>query len=257
MQDILGRKKKTGFGRSILPPYLKGTVTKDVEEFVRRVCGKQPSGSRRMVNVNEVIDYVKYLDARYPVLRPLPPANALAEDPKTLHDLFEGLKDRHSQFVCAQRQQQKSFQKAFAKRKRRCLVCSFYLMPLLDIHHIVPLAEGGDNRLITVLCPQCYRIVDYLMRLKAKSMQMRLQEYRDWTKRRSSSDWYGQANQNMTDLVDLYLKHWEYVNYETFLREHVQPLAHRYPFACLDFCNIVDQERFPPTQTVSSLPSRD
>lgn len=43
----------------------------------------------------------------------------------------------------------------------RCEICKFNLTSLLEIHHILPLQQGGDNSLenITCLCPNCHTIM--------------------------------------------------------------------------------------------------
>lgn len=43
----------------------------------------------------------------------------------------------------------------------QCEICKFNLIPLLEIHHILPLQQGGDNSLdnITCLCPNCHTII--------------------------------------------------------------------------------------------------
>lgn len=43
----------------------------------------------------------------------------------------------------------------------QCEICKFNLVPLLEIHHILPLQQGGDNSLdnITCLCPNCHTII--------------------------------------------------------------------------------------------------
>lgn len=44
---------------------------------------------------------------------------------------------------------------------RQCEICKFDLTELLEIHHILPLQQGGDNSLdnISYLCPNCHRII--------------------------------------------------------------------------------------------------
>ena len=43
----------------------------------------------------------------------------------------------------------------------QCEICKFNLVPLLEVHHILPLQQGGDNSLdnITCLCPNCHTII--------------------------------------------------------------------------------------------------
>ena len=43
----------------------------------------------------------------------------------------------------------------------KCDFCNFNLSSLLEIHHILPLHNGGNNSLdnITTLCPNCHRII--------------------------------------------------------------------------------------------------
>lgn len=43
----------------------------------------------------------------------------------------------------------------------QCEICKFNLVPLLEIHHILPLQQGGDNSLdnIACLCPNCHTII--------------------------------------------------------------------------------------------------
>lgn len=43
----------------------------------------------------------------------------------------------------------------------QCGICKFNLKPLLEIHHILPLQQGGDNSLenIVCLCPNCHTII--------------------------------------------------------------------------------------------------
>lgn len=43
----------------------------------------------------------------------------------------------------------------------QCEVCSYFNEDILEIHHILPLSEGGDNNWdnLSVLCPNCHRSV--------------------------------------------------------------------------------------------------
>lgn len=47
----------------------------------------------------------------------------------------------------------------------QCYVCGFACRPVLIIHHIIPVAIGGDNSLSNVvsLCPNCHAIVHKMM----------------------------------------------------------------------------------------------
>jgi hypothetical protein len=136
------------------------------------------------------------------------------------------------------RQQRKEIalgRKDFLKRKQQCLVCSFDLVPLLEVHHIVALEEGGDNRLVTVLCPNCHRLFERLTRLKSKVKQHGLWEFNWWLEQQRATDWGTKANQKINVIVDLCLEHLECRNFDTFLREHVLPKAAECPSVCLDF----------------------
>lgn len=62
-----------------------------------------------------------------------------------------------------------NYRKDIAKNKEniidyyngQCEICKFNLVPLLEIHHILPLQQGGDNSLdnITCLCPNCHTVI--------------------------------------------------------------------------------------------------
>ena len=47
----------------------------------------------------------------------------------------------------------------------RCEVCSFNFKEVLVVHHILPISDGGTNKLenLSVLCPTCHAIVHKLM----------------------------------------------------------------------------------------------
>ena len=60
------------------------------------------------------------------------------------------------------RRDAKFFRDEILKRaKARCEACGFGFTPLLHIHHIVPVSEGGaghpDN--LIALCPNCHELV--------------------------------------------------------------------------------------------------
>jgi hypothetical protein len=43
----------------------------------------------------------------------------------------------------------------------KCQICEFNLKPLLEIHHILPISQGGTNSLdnLTCLCPTCHTVM--------------------------------------------------------------------------------------------------
>lgn len=43
----------------------------------------------------------------------------------------------------------------------KCYVCNLSFIPMLQIHHIKPLKDGGTNDLknLTVLCPNCHKLI--------------------------------------------------------------------------------------------------
>jgi hypothetical protein len=49
---------------------------------------------------------------------------------------------------------------------RSCFVCGFDFAPVLVMHHITPVAEGGDNGRdnLVIVCPTCHAMVHQLMR---------------------------------------------------------------------------------------------
>lgn len=77
-----------------------------------------------------------------------------------------------------------------AEHEGRCFVCRFDFLPVLQMHHVVPVGEGGDNSRsnLMILCPTCHAMAHQLMRtyravadgfgpLDAESVG---REYLDW-----------------------------------------------------------------------------
>lgn len=49
-----------------------------------------------------------------------------------------------------------------------CQVCGMGAHEILEIHHVLPLSEGGDNDLynLSLLCPNCHRAIHEYVRQK-------------------------------------------------------------------------------------------
>jgi len=67
----------------------------------------------------------------------------------------------------------------------KCEVCGFSFKPILVVHHIKPISEGGDNSLnnLSVLCPNCHALAHTHMRTRGEGWQI------DWDKQAEFSKW--------------------------------------------------------------------
>jgi hypothetical protein len=56
--------------------------------------------------------------------------------------------------------------KAMRRDRNRCQACGTAAKPILAVHHVIPVALGGRDRLdnLTTLCANCHRIVHWLAR---------------------------------------------------------------------------------------------
>lgn len=57
--------------------------------------------------------------------------------------------------------------KKFINKKGKCDICGYDFVPVLQIHHIVPLSKFGtnDEENLSCLCPTCHKILHYLYRI--------------------------------------------------------------------------------------------
>ena len=86
-------------------------------------------------------------------------------------------------------------------RMNQCELCGFDLLDLLEIHHVLPLQQGGDNSLenILCLCPTCHRIVHkYISSLQNNNVD--IDSIGDWFKNHYSYNAYEK-------LMDFYKKY--------------------------------------------------
>lgn len=72
-------------------------------------------------------------------------------------------------YLQSKNKQSKNEKRNFVKKNREkileyqgseCYVCKLDHAPMLEIHHILPLKDGGDNSLdnLVPLCPNCHRL---------------------------------------------------------------------------------------------------
>lgn len=65
------------------------------------------------------------------------------------------------------------FKKILVEEKGECEICSFSYKPVLQIHHILPISEYGNNAKDNVLCvcPNCHKSLHVLYKMfdKGKS----------------------------------------------------------------------------------------
>ncbi len=217
--------------RKMHPPYLKATVWGDVRALTRRWRKEQKDDTiKKILSVNDVMQYVEYLRNRYPKLRPLERITSQSFRDEGLEEYFEPALENYSDFVKQQRSEITNRREAYFSQQRCCQVCSFAFTPLLQVHHVIPTAEGGDNRLLTVLCPNCHRLAHRLVAVRSQGVRRALLEF-DWgTQRENTVKWWSRANVGINALVDLYSVHLEYINYDTFLQEYVRVRIHELPF---------------------------
>lgn len=120
---------------------------------------------------------------------------------KENRDLYEGYDDfRQCQKILdlnerAKKQKLKSEVRAFVTSNReeiissggsRCYVCGYNFAQILEIHHVMPIKDGGNNSLdnLVSLCPTCHRLVHNLERnLKNKQTSWRWfsQVFEEWS----------------------------------------------------------------------------
>lgn len=230
-------------GRNMKPPYLDTTVRGDIYALTRRwrKTRKQDgtveiSPKGKGLTINDAIRYIKYLENRYPKLGSLShiAVPQLFEE-ESIGKYFKPALQSYGDFVRQQREETAKKREVYLNQKKHCQVCSFTFTPLLQIHHVVPMTQGGDNRLVTVLCPNCHRLVHFLVSLESRYKRSRrkrqaLREFRWWARRENVSDWSSEVDERINTLVKLYFAHLDYVNYDTFLREHVRVKMDELPF---------------------------
>ena len=79
--------------------------------------------------------------------------------------------------------------KTFYKKRRElileenseCSICGYNIKEVLELHHIVPVGEGGDliaHDNIIVLCPNCHSVIHYLIKNWEKIWNDRFSESR-------------------------------------------------------------------------------
>lgn len=218
-------------GRRVVPPYSRATVTGDVQRLIKRQRNDT-------LLVNEVIQYIEYLKIRYPKLRPLPSINKKLFEGDELKKHLEVALGSFGDFVKGQRVELTTKHGDLLNRLGYCQVCSFVFRPLLQVHHVVPLTEGGDNQLVTVLCPTCHKLIHHLIAVKAKRSRQELLMF-DWlTRQKGTSEWWVRANANVNALVNVYFDHLTYLNFEVFLQEYAEKIQ-ELPF--LIFTPVVKQ----------------
>lgn len=52
------------------------------------------------------------------------------------------------------------------EEKCECEICKYGFVPVLQVHHIIPVSEGGDNEQenLILLCPNCHKILHHCYR---------------------------------------------------------------------------------------------
>ena len=68
------------------------------------------------------------------------------------------------------RKEAKKLRKGVVREGSACEVCGYSFSPILQIHHIVPIALGGNNSKdnIACLCPNCHKEIHYIYSLAIK-----------------------------------------------------------------------------------------
>lgn len=68
------------------------------------------------------------------------------------------------------RKEAKKLRKEVVRKDGACEVCGYSFSPVLQIHHIVPIALGGGNSKdnIACLCPNCHKEIHYIYSLVSK-----------------------------------------------------------------------------------------
>lgn len=65
------------------------------------------------------------------------------------------------------RQSSKLKPQVLSEHNHTCWICCFDFAPILSVHHIVLISEGGDNDLdnLVILCPNCHAIVHKIIKV--------------------------------------------------------------------------------------------
>lgn len=211
LESWQSRQDKPIFGRFVDPPYEPTTVKIEVNALRER-CNKS------LFNLNDARVYAAYLERRFPMLGAV--THGVEERLPNYEDVDSYLKallETHERTVDRKRSAARRLRRRLSVR-RRCQLCSFDYPPLLHLHHLVPLTEGGDNETLVVLCPTCHAGVHELTKAAVKALtKTEIMALAWWQKNQDRSNWWKQAGEGVTELVDLYVKHFEYESYRVFV----------------------------------------
>jgi len=170
------------------------------------------------------------VESRYPKLRPLGHITPQLFQGNGLETYFEPALKNYRDFARQQQTEINTKRQNYLNRHGHCQVCSFAFTPLLQVHHVIPISEGGDNRLLVVLCPTCHKLIHRLIAIKSNRRRQELLEFDWWTHRDNVAEWWVSAKTNINVLVDLYLSHLKYKNYDVFFQEFVPRERRKFPF---------------------------
>jgi 5-methylcytosine-specific restriction endonuclease McrA len=219
------------FRKRIYPPYYKTTVKKDVNFVIQKWQNRSEENSRKDFT-EKILLHLEYLKRRYPKLQlqSLFPINASRLN-NLDGDLDVALKSFDS-FIEDERNNIAKNQKRYLAflKKKHCQSCQLGINRLLTLHHVIPLTEGGDNRLLSLLCPTCHRLVHTLINFRSKESEG-IQQFFDWWEYQDDiSDWWKEIGKNINAIVDVYYANLKFTNYEDFLINHIKPKVQEMPF---------------------------
>lgn len=215
LADDLNTKRREAhrlLGKPIEPPYDYEVVGAAVNRIARL---KDPF---KKLNVKELETYVDYLCRRFPILqiRGRDAVRILAKGASIEAYLKEALA-RHKRFKQVVRNEVKQQRDSLVRKP--CQFCGFDFAPILHIHHVVPLSEGGDNNMLLLLCPLCHAAVHNLVNVfksSDQSWRQRDLELQWWAEHKDHWGWWKKAEQNILGAVALYLRHVSSVNFKEF-----------------------------------------
>lgn len=70
-------------------------------------------------------------------------------------------KCRHKIHAMTVAKSTRSLKKRLISESPQCMICGFDFEPVLQIHHVLPISEYGDNdeRNVIVVCPTCHKVL--------------------------------------------------------------------------------------------------
>lgn len=223
LEDLKAQSKTQLFGVSVDPPYTPTTVKRALNVLTNH-CEQE------LFSLNKTRAYARYLQKRFPCIGEV--ENEVGRCRSNYKKIASTLAIMLDEYIEGMRKKRQIIRQVRSSDQvQHCQLCEFDYRPLLQLHHLIPLAEGGDNQTLVILCPLCHEGVHQLTKVTGRAdTNQGKREFKWWVENQDKSGWWAKAGEGIEYFANLYIKSHENENYEGFvaslLRSKLQVPVH-------------------------------